>query len=149
MVIPVVGFLLAAAAGAAANAVLAALFRLTRIGLIGAPIIGFAIGGVSSILLQLLGGGALRFLPETGMIDWPPVVATMGGGAACAAVAALCVALMRLGGRAHPFLKRRPRQPRRLRSRRVAMRQPAPLRRKRERKGRFAERLAAIAGSRD
>ena len=149
MVIPVVGILLAAAAGAATSAVLAALFRLTRVGLLGAPLIGFLIGGVSSILLQALGGGALQFLPETGMIDWPPVVATMGAGGACAAIASFCVALMRLGGRAHPFLKRKPKQPRRFRSRRVTSRQKSRSVTTKARSRRFAERLATIAGTRD
>lgn len=153
MVIPVVGVLLAASAGALTSAVLAALFRLMRLGMIGAPVIGLAIGGGSSVALQLLGGGALQFLPETGMIDWPPVIATMGGGAACAAIASFCILLMRLGGRAHPVLARRPRRARRFRTRRVSPRRPPPTgratRRPAPRRERPPETLAVIAGSRD
>lgn len=122
MVTLVVGILIGACAGALVGGALAAASRSMRLGLVGAPFIGASLGGASYLLLQAIGGGVLRFVPETGMVDWPPVVATLVAGGGCAGVASICIALMRLGSRAHRIGRNRRRAPTRRYARRSSVR---------------------------
>lgn len=103
-----VGILLATGVAVLVAAVLNFLFRSTRIGLIGAPVVAAGLASGAAFLLQLLGAGDVRLLPTTGGIDWPPVISTVFVGASTGVLTAFAVALMRWGGRS---AKRRAAEP--------------------------------------
>ena len=95
----IVGLVMGVVTGATAGAVLAHVWRLARIGAIGAPVLAGFAGGCASALLQLLGAGELRFQPEIGLIDWRPVVSTLVASGGVGFIAIGAIGLTRTGSR--------------------------------------------------
>lgn len=91
----IAGMLLAALAGGGAVYALNRLWRASRAGLLGAPLLGALSAAAASAALQLVGAGELRFTAPSGQIHWPPVISTLGAGAACGLLAAVTLTLLR------------------------------------------------------
>ena len=97
----IVAIVLAMTAAGASGALLAAYWKTPRLSPLKGAMVGPIAAAPTAFLLQLLGGGLIRFTRH-GMIDWPPVASTLMVGAMCGVVVVGAVGLIRMGSR-RPF----------------------------------------------
>ena len=97
----IIAIVLAMSAAGVSGAFLAAYWSTPRLSPLKGALVGPIAAAPTAFLLQLLGGGLIRFT-EHGLIDWPPVASTLMVGGMCGIIVVGSVGLIRVGSR-RPF----------------------------------------------
>ena len=97
----IIAVALAMAAAGVTGALLAHFWSTPRLSPLKGALVGPIAAAPTAFLLQLLGGGLIRFTRH-GMIDWPPVASTLLVGGMCGIIVVGAVGLIRMGSR-RPF----------------------------------------------